>query len=343
MDYTHVSPGFEMVLSQKDGVSLLSHGSGGGCWGLWFNVSLSDDPSSWDEDVKRLNRLQLTLPALGDELRLVRAHMAEFCRYHPLFPRSVEGIIRNIGAEQLLDAGNIGCEGRGLLRTLGVQTESMRENQGRDVALSASRALRKTVKGDKPVSPLEKKYSLLVGQMGRDEKGTASWLADVLSRGEPEAKSFRELCGAHGHRTYGDSLPVRRPFSCFSCEQGSGPCCFSQQAEAALICISGMDAKKAVKHFRRFSEEYVLAYCDALNSWLADSHVVGPWADIEAFYVDEPEAEAIVEGTAETLGEKTPMKIWFAGCLLKTLKSNQRWHDHEELLDDFPDAVSWLE
>lgn len=343
MDYTHVPPGFEMVLSDEEGTTLLSPGSGGGCWGLWFNVSLSDDPSSWDNEVERLNQLQLTLPALGDELRLVRVHMAEFCRYHPLFPGSVRGIIRNIGAGQLLDAGNIGCEGRELLRTLGVQTERMRENQGRDVALSASRVLRKAVKGEEPVSPLEKKYSLLVGQMGKDERGTASWLADVLSRGEPETKSFRELCGAHGHRAYGDALPVGRPFSCFHCEQGSGPCCFSQQAEAALICISGMDAKNVGKHFRRFSEEYVLAYCDALNSWLADSSIVGPWADIEAFYVDEPEAEAIAEETAETLGEKTPTKIWLAGCLLKILKSNQRWHSHEELLDNVPGAVSWLE
>jgi hypothetical protein len=330
MDYPYVPPGFEMVLSEEDGVILLSPGSGGGCWGLWFNVSLSDDPTSWDDEVLRLNQLQVTLPALSDDQRLVRAQMAEFCRHHPLFPGSVERIIRNVGAGKPLDASNVGCEGRGLLRTLGVQTGKQQAEQGRGVALNTSRALRKALEGDEPVSPLERKYSLLVEQIDLGSRGAVSWLADVLARGEPETKSFRELCSAHGRRAVEGAPPTGRPFHCFRCEQGSGPCCFSQQTEAGKL-------------FRRFSEEYVLAYCDALNSWLADLPPVNPWADIEALCVGEEEAQAIAEETAETLGEKTPLKVWLAGCLLKILKSNQRWHGYEELLDDFPGAVSWLE
>ncbi len=322
---------------------MLSPGSGGGCWGLWFNVSLSDDPTSWDDEVQRLNQLQLTLPALSDEQRLVRAHMAEFCRYHPLFPGSVERIIRNVGAEKPLDAGNVGCEGRGLLKALGVQTERQQAEQGRSVALNTSRVLRKALRGDEPVSPLEKKYSLLVEWIGSGSRGTVSWLADVLARGEPETKSFRELCNAHERRAYEDTPTTGRPFHCFHCEQGSGQCCFSQQTEATLLCISGMKTGEAGKLFHRFSEEYVLAYCDALNSWLADRPPVNPWADIDALYVDEEEAQVIAEETVETLGEKTPLKVWLAGCLLKTLKSNQRWHGREELLDGFLGAVSWLE
>ena len=343
MDYTHVPPGFEMVLSEEDGAAVVSPGSDGGCWGLWFNVSLSDDPASWDGEVQRLNKLQITLPALSDDQRLVRAHMAELCRYHPLFPGSIDKIMGSVDAGRILDAGSVGCEGRGLLRRLDVQTDELRAEQGRGVAFNASRALRRVVKGGEPVSPLEKRYSLLVGQIGPDEKGTVSWLADVLSRGEPEAKSFRELCGALVHRVYGDAPPTARPFNCFRCVQGAGPCCFSQQTDAALISVSGMDAEEAGKLFRRFSEEYVLAYCDAVNSWLADHPPVNPWGGIDASYVDETEARAIAEKTADTLGKKTPVKVWLAGCLLKTLKSNQRWHGHEELLDDIPGAVSWLE
>ena len=343
MAYPYVPPGFEMVLSEEDGATTLSPGSGGGCWGLWLNASLSDDPASWDDEVGRLNQLQVTLPALSDDQRLVRAHMAELCRYHPLFPGSVERIIRNVGAGKLLDASNVGCEGRGLLRTLGVQTEKQQAEQGRGVALNTSRALRKALRGDGPVSPLERKCSLLVGEIGSGGRGAVSWLADVLARGEPETKSFRELCSAHGRRAIEDASPTGRPFHCFRCEQGSGQCCFSQQTEATLLCLSGMDMGEAGKLFRRFSEEYVLAYCDALNSWLADLPPVNPWTDIDTFYVDEEKAQAIAEETAETLGEKTPLKVWLAGCLLKTLKNNQRWRGHGELLDDVPGAVSWLE
>ncbi|TRO49330.1 hypothetical protein E2P65_01300 [Candidatus Bathyarchaeota archaeon] len=343
MAYLYVPPGFEMVLSEEDGAIMLSPGSGGGCWGLWFNVSLSDDPASWDDEILRLNRLQVTLPPLSDDQRLVRSHMAELCKYHPLFPGSVEKIIGNVGAGKPLDASYVGCEGRGLLRTLGVQTEKQQAEQGRSVALNTSRALRKALRGDKPVSSLERKYYLLVKRMDSGSRGTVSWLADVLARGEPETKSFRELCSVHDRRAYKDARPMERPLHCFRCEQGSGPCCFSQQTDATLLCLSGMEAREAGKLFRRFSEEYVLAYCDALNSWLADLPTVNPWTDIEALYVGEEEAQAIAEKTAEALGEKTPLKVWLAGCLLKTLKSNQRWHCNEELLDDVPGAVSWLE
>ena len=78
-------------------------------------------------------------------------------------------------------------------------------------------------------------------------------------------------------------------------------CCFSQQTEATLLCLSGMEVGEAGKLFRRFSEEYVLAYCDALNSWLADLPPVNPWADIEALYVDEAQAHTIAEESAAIL------------------------------------------
>ena len=254
----------------------------------------------------KLNQLQITLPPLSDDQRLVRAHVSELCRHHPLLTGSVERIIRNVGAEKLLDASNVGCEGRELLRTLGVQTEKQRAEQGRVMALNTSRALRKALRGDRPVSPLDRKSSSLSGQIDSDSRGAVSWLADVLARGEPETKSFRELCSAHGHRAIEDAPPTGRPLHCFCYEQESGPCCFSQQTEATLLCLSGMEAGEAGKLFRRFSEEYVLAYCDALNSWLADLPAVNPWADIEALYVGEEEAQAIAEETAEALGEKTP-------------------------------------
>ena len=270
MAYQYVPLGFEMILSEENGVSLLSPGSGGGSWGLWFNVSLNDDPAIWDDEVKRLNQLQVTIPLIGDEQRLVRAQIAEFCRYHPLFPSSVDLSILNVGAEKLLDASNIGCEGRGLLKTLGIQTEKMRIEQGKVLSLNASKALRKAVKGNKPISPQEKKWSLLVRQICLDKKGTMSWLADILARGEPEAKSFRELCSAHGLRECDATPPTERPFNCLHCEEESSPCCFLQQTEATLICISEPDFNEAGKLFRRFYEEYILAYCDALNSWLTD-------------------------------------------------------------------------
>ncbi|MBN2334810.1 hypothetical protein JXL21_04570 [Candidatus Bathyarchaeota archaeon] len=343
MEYPFVPPGFEMVLGEEQGEAGVAPGSGGGCWGMWFNVSLSDDPTAWDDEVERLNQLQKTLPSLSEDQRLVRAQMAEFCRYHPLFPGSVETIIRNVGAGRLMDASNIGCEGRRLLVTLGVHTEEALRDQGRRVALSTSDALRKALRGEKPDDPAEKKYHSLAGRLGDAERRSAGWLADVLARGMPEAASFRELCEAHGRKHSDFDELEGRPYSCLGCVEGSGQCCFTQQMEATLLCLSGGDAEARGRRLNRFREEYVLAYCDAVNSWLGDRPPLNPWPDIEALYVGEDEATDIAQRVEASLGGKTPEKVWLAGCLLKTLKSNQRWRSRGELLDGFLGAASWLE
>jgi hypothetical protein len=36
------------------------------------------------------------------------------------------------------------------------------------------------------------------------------------------------------------------------------------------------------------------------------------------------------------------VKEWLAACLLKTLKDNQRWLKAPELIDNYPEATSWL-
>jgi hypothetical protein len=59
-------------------------------------------------------------------------------------------------------------------------------------------------------------------------------------------------------------------------------------------------------------------------------------------YVNEELAKSLNERVRRSLGQMNDTKIWLAGCLLKTLKSNQRWHRREELIDGFPGATSWL-
>jgi hypothetical protein len=43
-----------------------------------------------------------------------------------------------------------------------------------------------------------------------------------------------------------------------------------------------------------------------------------------------------------SLGGRDGFKEWLAACLLKTLTSNQRWHKTGEMIDDHPEARSWL-
>jgi len=42
------------------------------------------------------------------------------------------------------------------------------------------------------------------------------------------------------------------------------------------------------------------------------------------------------------LGEKDEAQVWLATCLLKTVKSNQRWQKRTELMNDYPKVTSWF-
>jgi hypothetical protein len=57
-------------------------------------------------------------------------------------------------------------------------------------------------------------------------------------------------------------------------------------------------------------------------------------------YITIDIARQIPESVHESLGERNDYKTWFAACLLKTLKSNQRGHRREETVDGFPEASS---
>jgi len=89
--YEYVPFGFEVVIDNKD----LEMGK---IWNLWHNIKLSDDPESWDSEIHLVNKMQGRLGKLTADQRLIRAQMAEFCRLHPLFPRSIEILCKEIVA-----------------------------------------------------------------------------------------------------------------------------------------------------------------------------------------------------------------------------------------------------
>jgi len=43
-----------------------------------------------------------------------------------------------------------------------------------------------------------------------------------------------------------------------------------------------------------------------------------------------------------TLGKNEPLKTWLVGCLLKTVKDNNRLQERTELIDGFPKASDWF-
>jgi len=86
----------------------------------------------------------------------------------------------------------------------------------------------------------------------------------------------------------------------------------------------------------------VLAYALVLNSWLTKTEPETVTSTIRYKYITENVAEEIPFIINSLLGERNDVKIWLVGCLFKTLKGNQSWHDRVALIDSYPRATSWL-
>jgi hypothetical protein len=113
--------------------------------------------------------------------------------------------------------------------------------------------------------------------------------------------------------------------------------------DTCLLCVgTSGEERSMLDEFRRFIEENILAYSIAANSWLNETppkHVTWPK---NMRYIPKDGASEITENVHSSLGEKNEAKKWLTACLLKTIKDNQRWHKGTELIDNHPEATSYL-
>jgi hypothetical protein len=60
MSCEHVPAGFEIAIGNKD-VEM------GKIWNLWFNITFSDDPGKWDEQITSINKMQMEVGELSSD------------------------------------------------------------------------------------------------------------------------------------------------------------------------------------------------------------------------------------------------------------------------------------
>jgi hypothetical protein len=341
MPYECVPSGFEIVIHNKD-VEM------GKIWNLWWNVKLTDDPESWDSEIKSINKMQGSLGELSMDHRLMRAQMAEFCRLHPLFPESIDILCKEIGDARFFKPVKIGCEGRGLLDSLGYHDRRSLDKQREQILTKYVRSLEKWLQQGQPRTATEFK---VFGFLGRSTDGKVvltERLVRITDPNERSIPSLRRLGEEVCRGVHRDFKTMDRPFNCFKClpEEASIPkcqCCYSMFLDAYLLCAGTSDEKRPIlDEFRCFIEENTLVYSIAINSWLkqvSPTHVAWPE---NARYVSKDRASETVENISSSLGKPNEVKEWLVACLLKTIKDNQRWHKRTELIDNFPEATSWL-
>lgn len=359
--YEYVPSGFEMVLG--DGGNEMVPGSSGGCWNLWFNVTLTDDPESWDNEIKAINQMQDRLGEITLDQRLIRALIAAFCGEHPPSPQSIDVLCKEIGDGHFSTLIGTGCEGRGLLEFLGYTcslddsdeyTQSLKKwleplgyhasnGQMENVRAAYARSLRKWLARGQPESPIELKVFGFLGQPTDSKEVFVEKFVSMIDSEDTSIPSLRKVCEEACRKTCATFDPNRwvgRPLDCFPCK-GSGSCCYFLTLQAGLLCVGTSGEERSIlDEFRRFTEENVLAYSLAINSWLeeaAPKHITSLGA---TRYIAKDSALEIAERTHSSLGEKDKAKEWLAACFLKTIKDNRGWR--AKLLDDFPEATSWL-
>ena len=216
MDYDHVPLGFEVVINNTDAEM-------GKIWNLWHNIRLTDNPQSWDSEVRLVNKMQGRLGKLSTEQRLIRAHMAEFCRVCPIFPRSVDILCDEIGQDRLSNPVLIGCEGRELLSSLGYHDQESMKRQLRETLAKHVDSLESWLKNLHAKTPTEfKVYGFLGERTGRKATMVEKILGTVSSSEIPLA-SLRQLTEDICKETQGEAVNMSseryrgRPFNCFGC------------------------------------------------------------------------------------------------------------------------------
>jgi hypothetical protein len=345
--YEYVPLGFEIVIDNMD-VEM------GKIWNLWYNVKLTDNPENWDGEIKLINKMQGRLGKLTMDQRWIRAQMAEFCRYSPLFPRSVGILCEEIGRERFSNPEKIGCEGRDLLDSLGYHDQKSLNEQLKEILTEYVKSLEKWLREGQAETATESKVFGFLGQQTHSKKTSVEKLVHSVDSSEPSVSSFRRLSEDVCKETQKDSVNLAceryrgRPFNCFECLPKDASvtkcqCCYSMFLDACLLCTGTSDEERSMlDEFRRFIEENTLAYSIAINLWLKEEPMKHfAWIK-NARYVSKNDASRIVESVHSSLGEKNEVKEWLVACLLKTAKDNQRWHKRDEIIDDFREATSYF-
>jgi len=319
--YKYVPAGFEIVIDLGSGAEYghqgeIRPGSRGGIWNLWWNITLSDNPETWDDEVKAINKMQTRLSNLTDDYRLIRAQMAEFCRFHPLFPQSIDILCEEIGTDRFTRPVRLGCEGRALLETLGNQNSQTLDDQRRESLTGHLQALTKWLKHSPQENAIDYKVSGFLGQPTDSKISFVEELVSTINPEEPSIVAIREICRQQCIRTHGESVinNPARPFNCFKCGEAGREiphclCSYTMLLNSALICMGTFGEERQLFEQYGFVQENTLAYATAINSWLSGTSPESVKWPLDGRYVSADSSLQIIQRVHSSLGKKDEVNL----------------------------------
>jgi hypothetical protein len=343
LKYNRIPVGFEMVYDPNNIEA-------GKFWNLWFNITKTDNPKFWDREILQINRLQKKLECLPINIRLLRSHIAEFCRHHPLFPINIDLLCEEIAKKGLSNDYKIGCDGRDLLESLGYHCSNKLYQQQKETLKKFSTSLLKWLDDKDPNSPEDYKIFGYFGSKDKKKEDFAIELVSILTCNETSIKKIRNLM-----RPLLNEFETSNyiPLYCINCNgvnknrcvyiyECTNTCCVLQLIFAGLLCINGFDNEISIyDEFSRFSEEYILAYANALLSWMKSSDFTNNWIE-NPTYCSKKSYLNIHKRINNKLREKNDIKVWLSSCLLKTIKDNRK-PKRSTLVDNYIEMGKWID
>jgi len=256
-------------------------------------------------------------------------------------------VCEEIGASTIEAPPPLGCEGRGLLQSLGYHQDADIEEGVRAQLKAIDAAVCRWRDGETPKTATDRQVSLFLGEPTGPKREFAERLLAVLRSGDDSILALRELAEGQCQQALGDVKGRGRPFNCLGClaPDDACPICkcsYSMLAWAGMLCAdTPAPDNPPGKVFQTFVQEHVLVYAAALNAWLSDDgRDPAPLPRLAS--VSETDAKDIASRVHGSLGEKDSEKTWLVVSLLKTVVGNQRWHKGRELIDGFPEVTSSL-
>ncbi|MFW9843652.1 MAG: hypothetical protein ACFFEV_03675 [Candidatus Thorarchaeota archaeon] len=344
ISYQHVPAGFEIVINENS----LYPGSGGGIWNLWWNVQLSDDPAVWDREIRALNTMQKEIGPLTSDQRHVRIHMAELCRNSDTFPTSLDILCAEIGAEKITTPWNFGCEGRNLRETLGIAANPDDRLEQRVFLFNSYQiAFSSWIHEKEPENLFEAKVLNYLGDINRNKVELVNALRKLVNPALPSTNSLRDLYIEETRRYFGE--PLRQCLNCGEiadiinnqCYPGCS-CCERFYIDTLLLVSKFIEPNEMYREMFRYHQECLLGYMFAINSWLIEEESTLVTDVMSPIFLNQQMAKQIPIQVKRLLGERSQVKEWLAGCMLKTMRSNRSLESSTQIIDDFPEASSWL-
>jgi hypothetical protein len=295
--------------------------------------SYDEYKSHWDSDMSVLNKMQVKLGSLSDDVRLIRAQITMFRRCHYAFPDSIAWILENIGELRHVLSRPVGCALPWWPRTELEHVGKMIETQ-----INLCRWLNgeEVDPGQPPESAeqLRQFYEWLGERTELKELYVERllWLPNKLLF--EIDKRIDELTG-----TMPDTDLIRKPREN---KYGAVHDCwhlYFRVFEIYLRSVGGGSWRAGMPPEGESAKAIFAAkksYLFALDFWLRG-------VPLEQAQEECPSESETITKTYALLKESNPTKRWLAGCLWKVLKSRESGVRSDEY-DRHPEKVpsEWL-